>query len=770
MAAKRNASPLESEALKKKMDFVTEKWNSYSAWISTEGTVQEPPERGLRSSGKIQTKTNINKQQKGKSVKQTKDKHESDMATIVGSLKNLESLYGSLDKRVSAVHSDLDMKLDRLARDQSVRFEKIENLLQDHENKLDTCTNQLKNYENRIGEIEAKLRDTDIEGLKLTIRDLESRLRSVENKPNIDSWSSDKDEYDKLLYGIVRKQQYHDTKFHRHERKFLDVNVDLKEKYMSIGGIPEDRNEDLLSLVLSNINNMLGTALTNPIPITREDIDMVYRTGKFSRGYYPRQITVIFVRKGLKQFLIAKKKGLGWDPDKNVTYSEDLDSETRNHREALKSVATASQNSDHNVKIAGNRIYVNGKSYGYEEMDILPAELRMGIPQTKRMKEGLAFRGKECYLSNFYPCELMIDGELYVSVEQYYQYTKAQCCEEYDRAEKIMCTDDPLQAKVLGDGCEEKRGWLENKVYTMFKGMFYKFAQNDHLAYKLMSTEDLNLYEATTDRLFGAGIGINSKKWEMNSWEGKNVCGKLLVKIRHILKKKVEEGLVLNKLIFNYSLPSLRDDPTNKHYDLFFGGLGLEKEEERRVSCNMSIGRDDVPASQFDFPPPTAVSQDEGQGNLTELLATTEKMNNTSQKDESSLFTLCDRAVRRQSHSVENPYGGIKQRNNPTRQRDSLTRRERVYISKMEEDSLEDKVTHKLGFDRSYGLKTGDKKTTSTPISNVPLSLHQINKAQRYLLDYLDLDVASTEVQKGLKTKSKADTPIPGGSPRDAKA
>lgn len=406
------------------------------------------------------------------------------------------------------------------------------------------------------------------------------------------------------------------------------------------------------------------------------------------------------------------------------------------------------------MKMAGNRIYVNGISYGYEEMDILPTDLRMRIPQTKRLKDSLAFRGKDCYLSNFYPCKLMIDGELYVSVEQYYQCIKSQCCEDYDRTDKIMCTDDPLQAKIVGDSCEEKREWLQNKVYTMFKGMFYKFAQNEHLAYKLMATEGLDLYEATTDNLFGAGIGINSKKWEMNSWEGKNVCGKLLVKICHILKRKLEEGLVLNKLIFNYSLPSLRDDPTNKHYDLFFGLLGLEKEEEGRVSCNISIGRDEVPASQYEFPPLTAVCHDEEEGNLTDLLAATEKLSITSQKDQSSLFTLCDRAVRRQSHSVENQNGGIKERNNPLRQRDSLTRRERVFINRMEEDNEEDEITQKLGFDRSYVMKaTG--KTTSTPNTNVQPSKRQLNKAQKFLLDYLDLDVSSAEVQRGLKTKPR---------------
>lgn len=248
----------------------------------------------------------------------------------------------------------------------------------------------------------------------------------------------------------------------------------------------------------------------------------------------------------------------------------------------------------------------------------------------------------------------------------------------------------------------------------------------------------------------------------MNSWEGKNVCGKLLGKIRHILKKKLEEGLELNKLIFNYSLPSLRSDPTNKHYDLFFGGLGLDKEENGRNSCNMSIGRDDPPNSQFIFQPPSAARRVSDQGNLTNLLEDMDKSNGASQKDDSSLFTLCDRAVRRQSHSVENKNGGIKQRNNPPRQEGSLTRRERVFIRKTEEINDDDKTTHKQGFDRNYGKSPRGVENTSTPIPNGKLSKHQLNKAQRFLLDYLDLDVSSTEVQRGLNKKTRPDTPMPG--------
>lgn len=190
----------------------------------------------------------------------------------------------------------------------------------------------------------------------------------------------------------------------------------------------------------------------------------------------------------------------------------------------------------------------------------------------KRVKDGIAFRGRECYLSNFYPCELLIDKELYVSVEQYYQYIKSPTCGDNDRARKVLGTDDLLQAKILGDSCTDKDEWNQNKVYVMFKSMFYKFAQNEELAYKLFSTEKLRLYEATTDRFYRAGIGLNSEKWELNNWEGKNVAGTLLSKVWKIFKRKMDDGLTLNKLVFKYSLPRLRDDESKRHRELL--GLG----------------------------------------------------------------------------------------------------------------------------------------------------------------------------------------------------
>lgn len=62
----------------------------------------------------------------------------------------------------------------------------------------------------------------------------------------------------------------------------------------------------------------------------------------------------------------------------------------------MKAVLDKAQHSEYVAKLAGNRIIVDRISYGsYEDQ--------------KRIKNGKVFKGKECYLSNFFPAEIKIE-------------------------------------------------------------------------------------------------------------------------------------------------------------------------------------------------------------------------------------------------------------------------------------------------------------------------------------------------------------------------
>lgn len=496
-----------------------------------------------------------------------------DAKHITDSLKNLESLYGSLNQRLHVSQSEIERKLDLLVKEQRNRFEKIEEIQRDQQAQLTKVNECLVSQDEKVNKINRDFQDMNIHDLRTTVRELATRIQELENRDTNENHGMT-EEQAQCVYQLARRLEYHESKLVRHDSLFMDVFTEIRDKAMSINGIPEEQYENLLEKVLYNLNCMIRAAVRDPIPLDRNDIDMVYRAGKWYQGNkYPRPITVIFLRKGLKQWILSTKKGLGWDVNSRVTYSDDLTPDVKKHREKLKVIASKAQNGDYQVKMAGNKLYIDGVAYGHENLDILPQELRKAVPQQKLVKNGIAFRGKESYLSNFYQCELKIDGELFTSVEQYYQYTKCTTCEDYDRAAKIIGSDDPLYIKGIGDDCPENHEWLEQKVYIMFKGLFYKFAQNEPLALKLIGTEKQGLFEATTDRFFGAGAGWYSKKWDLFSWDGKNVMGTLLTKVRRILGRKMEEGYNIGKLVFNYSLPSLQNDHSSKHRDLFLGHI-----------------------------------------------------------------------------------------------------------------------------------------------------------------------------------------------------
>lgn len=68
-----------------------------------------------------------------------------------------------------------------------------------------------------------------------------------------------------------------------------------------------------------------------------------------------------------------------------------------------------------------------------------------------------------------------------------------------------------------------------------------------------------------------------------------------------------------------------------------------------------------------------------------------------------------------ESHSIENKAGGIRQRNNPAWNHDSLTRHEHAFIKNPEEISCEDILANKKGYNRSYSTTGCAASKTSTP-------------------------------------------------------
>ena len=107
-------------------------------------------------------------------------------------------------------------------------------------------------------------------------------------------------------------------------------------------------------------------------------------------------------------------------------------------------------------------------------------------PSLQKTKLGLAFYSTSCFLSNFYPCEIYFRGQLYTSLEQAYQGTKAKVYKDDATFEAILKASTQTRIKGIGGQIVVDRYWDELKLQIMRDLVLAKFKQNKKLYYSLL--------------------------------------------------------------------------------------------------------------------------------------------------------------------------------------------------------------------------------------------------------------------------------------------
>ena len=141
----------------------------------------------------------------------------------------------------------------------------------------------------------------------------------------------------------------------------------------------------------------------------------------------------------------------------------------------------------------------------------------------------MEFRGAYDFLSNFYPAEIELDGIVYSTAETAFQAQKALDMEE----RKAFAVLPPAKAKRAGRRLALRSDWEVVKLGIMERIVRAKFAQHPELAERLVATGTLPLVEGNAwhDVYWGADV---------NTGEGENHLGKILMKVRDELVK-IEE-------------------------------------------------------------------------------------------------------------------------------------------------------------------------------------------------------------------------------------
>ena len=149
------------------------------------------------------------------------------------------------------------------------------------------------------------------------------------------------------------------------------------------------------------------------------------------------------------------------------------------------------------------------------------------------------------YVRNFNHQEMLINGmkheaKHYNSVEQGWQHYKATQSNDIGTAQKIMEERDPAKQKQLGRRIKNfnQKQWDSVKDTVMESLLLAKFRQNIDLAENLIATNNKIIVECNhNDTYYSSGLSIGKHNFDESKWTGKNMLGKLLCKVRSVIKQ-----------------------------------------------------------------------------------------------------------------------------------------------------------------------------------------------------------------------------------------
>lgn len=138
--------------------------------------------------------------------------------------------------------------------------------------------------------------------------------------------------------------------------------------------------------------------------------------------------------------------------------------------------------------------------------------------------------------SQWHPTTFVVDGETFVTAEQWMMVQKARLFDDPDVALRIMRTEDPAQQKRLGQAVRgfDHDVWMEHRIGIVYRGNFEKFSQNDGAARQLKATAPAMLVEANPrDWNWGNGLLVDDPdNQNPEAWKGANLLGRILTRVR----------------------------------------------------------------------------------------------------------------------------------------------------------------------------------------------------------------------------------------------
>ena len=142
--------------------------------------------------------------------------------------------------------------------------------------------------------------------------------------------------------------------------------------------------------------------------------------------------------------------------------------------------------------------------------------------------------------SQWHICNFTVANINFNCTEQFMMYSKALLFNDIISASQILAVSTPREQKSLGRKVQNynEQVWCLFREGIVFNGNLAKFSQNESLKDKLLATQDTILAEASAkDKIWGIGLSIKNPKAKIvDEWQGQNLLGISLTRVREILK------------------------------------------------------------------------------------------------------------------------------------------------------------------------------------------------------------------------------------------
>ena len=265
----------------------------------------------------------------------------------------------------------------------------------------------------------------------------------------------------------------------------------------------------------------------------RINFEACYKVGAFSKSRI-RPILLSFETQADCYMVYSSRMALRDSTEyRRVWINEDMSMASKRKQGLVKLITREALQQGIDHKSGKYAIHINNTKYDNNNLDELPPQLHpSNLKQVKIDEKTIAYQSEHASFSNFFHCTITIGEHKFFCAEQAYQLLRAKILNKPLLSTKIYLSRNVRYIKQLGLELGTSDDWEARKFDYMYICMKRKFDQHPELKALLLSTNNMELVEATPDQLWVCGATLSSNVLRRHEWKGKNKHGEILMTIR----------------------------------------------------------------------------------------------------------------------------------------------------------------------------------------------------------------------------------------------